>query len=296
MGTKPESVDAQKGTMLDIFARCLKKKIAQVCTLHKYCMNVKEDSQPSIILAATLPKELTSLYSHVLQQPVNLQQIASWNPFPVYICALEFSCNNRCLFFRRLKINHESHEFILGSGSVANSLDRTPDSLYRTPYSLYRTSAFRHQFFCTEHPNFMLSTLYILNSALKTLSSTLNILYSTLNILYSTLNILYSTLNILYSTLNILYSTLNILPAQHTKNPVQHNKHFLWPSNILSGTTKDLYKVSNNILLTANILYSCTGHHIFYPGHPTLCTDIKYSVQDIKHYVQDTKYSSNIQN
>jgi hypothetical protein len=33
LGTKPESVDAQKGTMLDIFARCLKKKIAQVCTL-----------------------------------------------------------------------------------------------------------------------------------------------------------------------------------------------------------------------------------------------------------------------
>jgi hypothetical protein len=35
LGTKPESVDAQKGTMLDIFARCLKKKIAQVCTLLK---------------------------------------------------------------------------------------------------------------------------------------------------------------------------------------------------------------------------------------------------------------------
>jgi hypothetical protein len=35
LGTKPESVDAQKGTMLDIFARCLKKEIAQVCTLLK---------------------------------------------------------------------------------------------------------------------------------------------------------------------------------------------------------------------------------------------------------------------
>jgi hypothetical protein len=33
LGTKPEPVDAQKGTMLDIFGRCLKKKIAQVCTL-----------------------------------------------------------------------------------------------------------------------------------------------------------------------------------------------------------------------------------------------------------------------
>jgi hypothetical protein len=32
-----------------------------------------------------------------------------------------YSSNNRCLFFRRLKINHESHEFILESGTVANS-------------------------------------------------------------------------------------------------------------------------------------------------------------------------------
>jgi hypothetical protein len=32
LGTKPQSVDAQKGTMLDIFVRCLKKNIAQVCT------------------------------------------------------------------------------------------------------------------------------------------------------------------------------------------------------------------------------------------------------------------------
>jgi hypothetical protein len=38
MGTEPESVDAQKGTMKDVFARCLKKKkapvyIAQMCAL-----------------------------------------------------------------------------------------------------------------------------------------------------------------------------------------------------------------------------------------------------------------------
>jgi hypothetical protein len=31
----PEPVDAEKGTMLDIFARYLKKKVAQVCTLLK---------------------------------------------------------------------------------------------------------------------------------------------------------------------------------------------------------------------------------------------------------------------
>jgi hypothetical protein len=31
--TKLETVDAQRGIMLDIFGRCLKKEIAQVCTL-----------------------------------------------------------------------------------------------------------------------------------------------------------------------------------------------------------------------------------------------------------------------
>jgi hypothetical protein len=40
LGTKPDPVDAQEGTMLDIFARCLKKKIAQ-----------------DAILAATLSKD-----------------------------------------------------------------------------------------------------------------------------------------------------------------------------------------------------------------------------------------------
>ncbi len=28
LGTKPEPIDAQKGSMMDVFARCLKKKIA----------------------------------------------------------------------------------------------------------------------------------------------------------------------------------------------------------------------------------------------------------------------------
>ncbi len=36
-----------------------------------------------------------------------------------------YSYNNRCLFFRRLKINHEFHEFILESGTVANIYNNT---------------------------------------------------------------------------------------------------------------------------------------------------------------------------
>ncbi len=47
-----------------------------------------------------------SFGSHIRPQPHGL--------------GLNYSCNNRCLFFRRLKINHESHEFILDSGTDAN--------------------------------------------------------------------------------------------------------------------------------------------------------------------------------
>ncbi len=54
LGTKPESVDAHKGTMLDVFARCLKKKIAQVCTLLKQCANIKEEITANTIIVVTL--------------------------------------------------------------------------------------------------------------------------------------------------------------------------------------------------------------------------------------------------
>jgi hypothetical protein len=43
MGTELESVDAQKGTMHDIFARCLKKNIAQVCTLFDDVLIIKRN-------------------------------------------------------------------------------------------------------------------------------------------------------------------------------------------------------------------------------------------------------------
>jgi hypothetical protein len=42
IGTEPESVDAQKWTMKDIFARGL-KNIAQICTLLKSCAHYKEE-------------------------------------------------------------------------------------------------------------------------------------------------------------------------------------------------------------------------------------------------------------
>jgi hypothetical protein len=38
-----------------------------------------------------------------------------------------------CLFFRRLKINHDSHEFILESGTVANMC--TPSISFNLPRS-----------------------------------------------------------------------------------------------------------------------------------------------------------------
>jgi hypothetical protein len=54
MGTEPEPVDAQKGTMKDVFARCLNKKVAHVCTLLRLSVNCKEEFQ----LTADLPQAL----------------------------------------------------------------------------------------------------------------------------------------------------------------------------------------------------------------------------------------------
>jgi hypothetical protein len=66
MGTELESVDAQKGTMKDLLARCLKKNIAQVCTLFKLCASCKEKFQLTANLTASIAGELTSLKSQWL--------------------------------------------------------------------------------------------------------------------------------------------------------------------------------------------------------------------------------------
>jgi hypothetical protein len=80
LGTKPESVDAQKGTMLDIFVRCLKKEIAQVCTLSKLCAKFKEELTAKTI-RVVMYQSIDALRKHsgyiVMQQSVNRQQIAS---------------------------------------------------------------------------------------------------------------------------------------------------------------------------------------------------------------------------
>jgi hypothetical protein len=87
--------------MKDILARCLKKTDVQVCTVHwlvyTYC---------SVIATFTL---LLHMYLLITNNCRPLTCTSLW----LY--------NNRCLFFCRLKINHESHEFILDSATVTNS-------------------------------------------------------------------------------------------------------------------------------------------------------------------------------
>jgi hypothetical protein len=63
MGTEPESVDAQKGTIKEVFARCLKKNIAQVFTLAKSCAFRKEEFQFIANLNASIAGKLTSKQS-----------------------------------------------------------------------------------------------------------------------------------------------------------------------------------------------------------------------------------------
>jgi hypothetical protein len=99
-GPEPGSVYTQSEAMKDIFARCHKKTDVQVCTL-------------TIIYYCSVT--------------VNIQAIATYATFlrsAIFISMYvqECDCNiNRCLFFYRLKINHDTHEFILFSGTIANT-------------------------------------------------------------------------------------------------------------------------------------------------------------------------------
>jgi hypothetical protein len=57
----------------------------------------------------------------VMQQPVNQITCSLLESFSrVYTCDGIICLKTGVLFFRRSKINHEPHEFILGSGTVAN--------------------------------------------------------------------------------------------------------------------------------------------------------------------------------
>ncbi len=120
MGTKPEPVGAQKGTMKDIFSRCLKKNIAQVCILLIHVLVVKRSFNLLPILCKYCWKNQHPGNHIGCVTDVCLNLLVTANILfvpPMY----NMSRNNRCLFFRRLKINHESHEFILDPGTVANN-------------------------------------------------------------------------------------------------------------------------------------------------------------------------------
>jgi hypothetical protein len=99
MVAEPGSVCGQKGTMKDIFARCLKRADVQVCTLSCVYINLPCKS----ILATYVPFFVTINDCHPLAR--------------MSFC----DCIITGVYFPRLKINHESHEFILDTGTVANN-------------------------------------------------------------------------------------------------------------------------------------------------------------------------------
>jgi hypothetical protein len=88
---RPErnSVQAWNKAMKDVFARCSKKMAVQVCTVIIVC-----SFSCNVVCFHNM---LDSLYLG------KLIHNSDW-----------------CLFFRRLKINHDSHEFTLESGTIAN--------------------------------------------------------------------------------------------------------------------------------------------------------------------------------
>jgi hypothetical protein len=76
--------------MKDVFARCFKKTAVQVCTV--------------IICSCCLVMScIHGLCHYFLRSGILIHN------------------TYKCLFFCRLKINHESHEFILESGTVVNT-------------------------------------------------------------------------------------------------------------------------------------------------------------------------------
>jgi hypothetical protein len=98
MGLETESVDAQKGTKLDIIARCHKTNIAQVCTLFDHVLIVQRNLN-----------SLTTYYKHRWE----INSLQSCNSYTANVCtnllatqissclfpsSYNVSCNNRCFF------------------------------------------------------------------------------------------------------------------------------------------------------------------------------------------------------
>ncbi len=99
-----ESVDAQKGTMLDIFERCLKKEI----TKYVHCQ----------VVSSMREELLTNITFTIAYQWVTSQEtqrlhckvtVNHWmrnnllNPFPCIYVHRNCPCYNRCSFFCRVK-------------------------------------------------------------------------------------------------------------------------------------------------------------------------------------------------
>jgi hypothetical protein len=89
-GVRPEwgLVKAQNKAKKDVFASCTEKTAVQVCIIILYLVDVSFE------------------YLHVV--PLSLYQ---GNQYMMLIV----------VYFSQLKINHDVHEFILDSGTVANS-------------------------------------------------------------------------------------------------------------------------------------------------------------------------------
>jgi hypothetical protein len=101
-GPDPGSVYTQSEAMKDVFARCHEKTDVQVYTL-------------TIV--------------HYCPETVNIRAIATYATFIKSSLCMYKSVTvtlTGVLFFHRLKINHDIHELILDSGTVANTQNAVP--------------------------------------------------------------------------------------------------------------------------------------------------------------------------
>ncbi len=99
-GPELVSVYTQNQAMKDVLARCHKKNDVQVCTLTiMHCCPVTVNIRAIATYVAFLRSKISISVYMYKSMTISLTDV----------------------YFRRLKINHDTHEFILDSGIVANN-------------------------------------------------------------------------------------------------------------------------------------------------------------------------------
>jgi hypothetical protein len=120
--------------MKDVFARCFKKMAVQVCTVIIMCLPscniVYSHNMLQFLHSGNLIRNIyLFIYTQLFMCSGQVHDPTSqFSSRPLFVC--KFRRQGGCglligVYFHRLKINHDSHEFILESSPVANRIYAT---------------------------------------------------------------------------------------------------------------------------------------------------------------------------